>query len=801
MSTRRLFFTLSAVILLALAAARPLMADDAASSFSKTANPVGPWAYGYTPTRGGAFAFFAGHGTDGTGLDYWTAGAGLAQVAHNGTGSGKTAGSVYTPPGGLNLTPGSDYNWAVVRWTAPAAGSYEVNAHFIPRTLASSASGTAEVAILQSGAVLFDRWLATQLGMGTVSVVATLTLSAGATVDFAVGTGDDVYNDNDVIGLDATVDAIQPPSAAGPVFSFGAQRFVAAQWGSQVFESIAFDPVNRRLASRGFIRYLCGNQVSTGPDEQPGLTWDSKTGTYWQITGDRVVRRWSAAGALLDTVFTIPLTFSVPSSGPDTLESVRGIATDSTNVYVIDAGPTPGALASNEWFKFTRTGSPVKSSKSTNFVSSLGPGTEATVDDICYVPFASPVLPGMLVVALEHTGLQVIDTNGNFVSAFRWAEQGLATRPIAALAGVAVDPANGNFYLGDNDRDVAMVLTRIAPQGAASYLVGGDGASGPALTAVLKYPTPGCDLPLWNTWGIPPTIPSNFFGLAYRTVDNSVYMCEFNTGDMWRFDPRMGNIQRVGPTGVGGWGLAYDSDRDLLYGMVGSTPCHVVTIDPASGAVASLPNPVGYSVSSSADIAWDSADKKIYVVDFSTLPNHLLRIDRDTGIGAAVGNISGVRGGLEFDASVGKLITIGSSANQLIAIDPATASTSVYGSLPAANGFEGLAVVPVPANSGLLAVHDPPPARFDELAALPNPSRGAATLAFALPTPQTVTIGVYDVTGRRVRALASSRLMVGAQHVTWDGHDDDGRVAPSGVYFARVESPSLTRVARIVLTR
>ena len=96
---------------------------------------------------------------------------------------------------------------------------------------------------------------------------------------------------------------------------------------------------------------------------------------------------------------------------------------------------------------------------------------------------------------------------------------------------------------------------------------------------MLKYPNPGCDLPLWNAWG---------------TYHHAVYACEYGTGDMWRFDPRMGGMQRVGPTGVGGWGLAYDSDRDVLYGMV------VVSIDPSSGAASTLPGPIGFNVGATA---------------------------------------------------------------------------------------------------------------------------------------------------------------------------------------------------------
>ena len=35
------------------------------------------------------------------------------------------------------------------------------------------------------------------------------------------------------------------------------------------------------------------------------------------------------------------------------------------------------------------------------------------------------LLKGKLLIALEHSGIQVIDTDGNFVSKFRWTDPGV----------------------------------------------------------------------------------------------------------------------------------------------------------------------------------------------------------------------------------------------------------------------------------------------------------------------------------------------------------------------------------------
>ncbi len=70
-------------------------------------------------------------------------------------------------------------------------------------------------------------------------------------------------------------------------------------------------------------------------------------------------------------------------------------------------------------------------------------------------------------------------------------------------------------------------------------------------------------------------------------------------------------------------------------------------------------------------------------------------------------------------------------------------------------------------------------------AARPNPFRSQTTLVFALDRVTRADLTILDVAGRRVRTLASGKLVgPGGQTETWDGRRDDGRLAPSGVYWA-----------------
>ena len=70
--------------------------------------------------------------------------------------------------------------------------------------------------------------------------------------------------------------------------------------------------------------------------------------------------------------------------------------------------------------------------------------------------------------------------------------------------------------------------------------------------------------------------------------------------------------------------------------------------------------------------------------------------------------------------------------------------------------------------------------------ARPNPFRGTVTLAFQLATAGPAELSLYSVDGRRVRTLARGAHEAGEYVLTWDGRDDQGAQAPTGVYYVRL---------------
>ncbi len=83
----------------------------------------------------------------------------------------------------------------------------------------------------------------------------------------------------------------------------------------------------------------------------------------------------------------------------------------------------------------------------------------------------------------------------------------------------------------------------------------------------------------------------------------------------------------------------------------------------------------------------------------------------------------------------------------------------------------------------------------------PNPFNPTTMVEFVLPRPETVTVAIHDVTGRRVRTLASDLSTTGKHEIRWDGTDKAGLHAASGVYMARVSTSHGTGVVKMLLVR
>jgi hypothetical protein len=101
---------------------------------------------------------------------------------------------------------------------------------------------------------------------------------------------------------------------------------------------------------------------------------------------------------------------------------------------------------------------------------------------------------------------------------------------------------------------------------------------------------------------------------------------------------------------------------------------------------------------------------------------------------------------------------------------------------------------------GIHDVRPPSPPRLQVRAPRPNPFLERTTIPFYLPRSGQVSVGIYDVMGRRVRALEPGWHTAGDHALEWDGRDDTGRRVPSGAYVARIRAggEELTRTLLLI---
>jgi len=69
---------------------------------------------------------------------------------------------------------------------------------------------------------------------------------------------------------------------------------------------------------------------------------------------------------------------------------------------------------------------------------------------------------------------------------------------------------------------------------------------------------------------------------------------------------------------------------------------------------------------------------------------------------------------------------------------------------------------------------------------VPNPVASATSIRFVLPEPGPASLEVFDVQGRLVRSLLLGDQAAGEHFVHWDGRNQSGYQAGSGVYFYRL---------------
>ncbi|MFQ5770317.1 MAG: ASPIC/UnbV domain-containing protein, partial [bacterium] len=83
----------------------------------------------------------------------------------------------------------------------------------------------------------------------------------------------------------------------------------------------------------------------------------------------------------------------------------------------------------------------------------------------------------------------------------------------------------------------------------------------------------------------------------------------------------------------------------------------------------------------------------------------------------------------------------------------------------------------------------------------PNPFNPETTIRYQISNPGWVVLEIYNVLGQKVRTLVKEEQDAGSFSVKWNGLDDKGFMASSGVYVYRLKAGKFSATRKLVLIR
>lgn len=84
----------------------------------------------------------------------------------------------------------------------------------------------------------------------------------------------------------------------------------------------------------------------------------------------------------------------------------------------------------------------------------------------------------------------------------------------------------------------------------------------------------------------------------------------------------------------------------------------------------------------------------------------------------------------------------------------------------------------------------------------PNPFNSITTIQYQLPEACSVTLAIYNLLGQKIKTLVSNEpRTAGVYQASWDGRDDLGQIAGSGVYVYRLDAGSFVDSRKLIMMK
>jgi len=83
----------------------------------------------------------------------------------------------------------------------------------------------------------------------------------------------------------------------------------------------------------------------------------------------------------------------------------------------------------------------------------------------------------------------------------------------------------------------------------------------------------------------------------------------------------------------------------------------------------------------------------------------------------------------------------------------------------------------------------------------PNPFNPSTTINFTVPKASDVTLTIYNTLGQRIATLVNENMAQGNHSVVWNGRNDAGQTAPTGLYFYTLRSDQTSITKKMLLVK
>ena len=93
------------------------------------------------------------------------------------------------------------------------------------------------------------------------------------------------------------------------------------------------------------------------------------------------------------------------------------------------------------------------------------------------------------------------------------------------------------------------------------------------------------------------------------------------------------------------------------------------------------------------------------------------------------------------------------------------------------------------------------PTTFEISSNYPNPFNPVTNIRYQLPEISDVKLVVYNLIGQKIRTLVDGQKNIGYYNIQWDGLNDNGHQAATGIYIYRFEAGDFVKSQKMILMK